>query len=67
MSNLAEAYPKEQERIRRAVQHGREIGPAGMFYVAMGEDLLRRADSAATSGDVGEMVKVYAEMREWKE
>ena len=67
MSSLAEAYPKEQARIRQAVAAGREIGPAGAFYVAMGEAILARADRAAMSGDVTEMLRSFHEMKEFKE
>jgi hypothetical protein len=63
---LGDAYPQEQARIRQCIENGREIGPAGMFYVAMAEDLLRRADRAAISGDVVEMVRLFKEMQEFQ-
>lgn len=66
-SSVGDDYPRQQERIREAVQAGREIGPAGAFYVMVGEDLLRRADQAAISGDIVQMLSVYQEMREFKE
>lgn len=67
MSSLAEAYPKEQARIRAAVAAGREIGPAGAFYVAVGENLLTRAERAAMSGDVTQMLRLFHEMQQFKE
>lgn len=62
---LAFAFPDEQARIRQCLVHGKEIGPAGAFYCAMAEDLLRRADLAAAAGDVIKMIKIYKEMREF--
>lgn len=67
MKTLGDDFPKEQERIRECIEHGLEIGPAGAFYVAMARDLLKRADRAAISGDVTQMLAVYQEMREFKE
>jgi hypothetical protein len=45
-------------------QYGVEIGPAGRFYVAVCDDLLKRADEAAISGDIVTILRVYQEMRE---
>lgn len=66
MTTLADAYPNEQARIRRCLANGREIGPAGAFYCAMADDLLRRADVAAMSGDVVQMLALFKEMQEFK-
>ncbi len=51
--------------MREKIQHGREIGPAGAFYVMMAEDLLRRADKAAIEGDIVQILQVYQEMKEF--
>lgn len=65
--SVGEDYPNQQARIRASIAVARGIGPAGAFYVAMGEDLLRRADRAIASGDVLEILRLYTEMTEWKE
>ena len=67
MTTLGDEYPKAQARFRRMRDKGKEIGPAGAFYVAMCDDLLRRADQAAVEGDLAQMIRVFAEMKEMKE
>lgn len=66
MSSLGIEFPIEQARIRECIANGKEIGPAGAFYCAMAEDLLRRADKAAIEGDVVEMIALYQEMKDFK-
>ncbi len=61
---LAESYPKEQARLRELLGQYRAIGPAGAFGAAVIEQALKRADEAAMSGDVVEMVRAYAAMQE---
>jgi len=61
--SLGEAFPREQARVREILGYYKEIGPAGAFGVALIEDILRRADRAAISGDVVEMIRVYKEMQ----
>ena len=65
-SSLAEAFPKEQARIRECIAAGREIGPAGAFYVAVCEAALKEADAAAMSGDVVRMLRAFTAMQEIK-
>ena len=60
---VSDDFPREQARIRECLEHGREIGPAGRFYCAVAEDLLRRAEKAFASGDIIEIVRMYQEMR----
>lgn len=67
MSSLGEEYPKQQARMRTLLKHGRDVGPAGIFYCAMIEDLLQRADRAAMEQDVWKMAGVYQEMKDFKE
>ena len=67
MSNLAEEFPKEQARLRTVIRYAREIGPAGAFYVAVCEEVLREADAAAMSGDVVRMLRAYRAMTEIKD
>jgi hypothetical protein len=67
MTTVGDDFPQQQARIRQCIEYGREIGPAGRFYVAMAEDLLRRADAAAISDDIVQQLAVYKEMTEFKE
>lgn len=67
MGCLAEDFVIEQERIDRCIQNGLSIGVSGIFYVAMARDLATRAKQAAMSNDVVEMIKVFEEMKEFKE
>ena len=64
MSSLGETFPKEQARCREVLMRYKEIGPPGQFAAVMIEDMLRRADEAAISGDVVEMIRIYKEMKE---
>lgn len=66
-SSLGEEFSKEQARVRVVLGHYKEIGPAGRFGAAMIEDTLRRADAAAISGDVVEMLRAFEEMKGIKE
>lgn len=67
MTSVGEDYPRQQARIRQCILDGKEIGPACAFYVAMAEDILRRADEAAISGDIIAQVRSYSEMKEFDE
>ena len=58
MESLAEALPKEQQRVREILGYYKEI-PAGQFGALMIESTLRHADKAAASGDVVQMTKAY--------
>ena len=64
---LGDAFPKEQARLRVLLGYGKEIGPAGAFYCAVIEDVLRRADKAAIEGDTVAMIGIFKEMQEIKE
>lgn len=63
MANLAEAFPKEQARCRTLLDQYRKIGPAGQFGGVMIEDVLRRADQAAASGDAIAMLRSFEELK----
>jgi hypothetical protein len=66
VSSLGEEFPKEQARCRELLGIYREIGAPGRFGALMIEDMLRRADDAAMSGDVVRMIGIYEEMRDTK-
>lgn len=64
MSSLGEEFPKEQARCRELLGVYKSLpNNAGWFAAPMIEDMLRRADVAAISGDVLAMIQVYEEMR----
>ena len=64
--SLAEALPEEMARVREVLGYYQEIGPAGMFGALFIEADLRAADRAVMSGDVVEMLKAYAKLKEIK-
>jgi hypothetical protein len=67
VSTLGDEYPKEQARVRKVLGYYKEIGPAGMFGAMMIEQTLRKADEAALSGDIVQMLAALQEMKEIKE
>ena len=66
MISLGDRFPKEQARCREALKAYEEIGPAGAFGAMLIRLVLERADKAAISGDVAEMIAVFQEMVEVK-
>ena len=67
MSSLGEEYPKQQARVRELFKMYTEIGSAGQFAVIMMEDCLKRADKAVIENDLPEMIKIFEEMKGFKE
>lgn len=67
MNTLGDDYPRQQARMRILRDQGLALGPVGFFYAAQADDILRRADEAAISGDLTAMIGVYQEMKEFKE
>ena len=63
--SLAEALPKEQERVREIVAIYDTI-PAGALASAMMRQSLSRAERAVASGDVGQMMASLQELREYE-
>ena len=64
MSTFPEQYVKRIEYVQKMKKRGQEIGPAGVFYVAVCDDLIRRAMKAATEHDTVAMLSIYKEMEE---
>jgi hypothetical protein len=64
MRTIGDDFPRMQQQVREMREHGRAIGPAGAFYVAVCDDLLTRAEQAASSGDIVRMIAIYKEMKE---
>lgn len=65
--SVGEDFPKQQARVRMIQQHAREIGPPGAFLVWACEEALGRAEKAAISGDIVEILKSYQELKEFQE
>ena len=63
MSSVGDQFPKEQARVRELLGSYREIGPVGTFGAVMIEQVLKRADAAAISGDVIEILRSYEELK----
>lgn len=64
MTSLGEQFPIEQERVREVLRQYEAIGPSGQFGALFIRQTLKRADQAAISGDVVEMIRVFQEMKE---
>lgn len=65
MSNtVGEDFPREQERLRELLQIYKDIGPAGAFGLLMITDVARRAEVAAISGDIVQILRLYQEMKD---
>ena len=67
METLGEALPKEMARVRTVLGHYKQIGAPGMFGAMMIELTLKKADQAASSGDVVAMLQVYEELKQIKD
>jgi len=63
MESLAEALPKEQERVRELIRVYDSI-PTGGFGASMLRQALKRAEQAAASGDVVAMLRSYEELKD---
>lgn len=63
IDTLADALPREQERVRELLVQYVEIGPAGAFAAAMMRQSLARADQAVMSGDVVAMLRSLEDLR----
>jgi hypothetical protein len=63
MSSIGEDFPNEQVRVRKLLGQYKEIGPAGAFGAMMIEQVLQRADAAAISGDVIQILRSYEELK----
>lgn len=63
MTTLGDEYPKQQARLRELIQLYSDLGPVGAFGKVVIEQVLRRADEAAISGDVVAMLRSFEEMK----
>lgn len=62
--SLAESLPQEQARVRELLGVYKSLGPVGTFGATMLEGCLRRADDAAASGNVVDMLRAYNELKQ---
>lgn len=62
METLAEALPKEQQRVRELLPIYDAI-PAGVFAAIMMRQSLMRAEQAASTGDVVAMLAAYEDLK----
>ena len=65
METLADALPKEQERVRELIPIYESTGSAGAFALAMIKNSLREAEIAAASGDVVAMMRAFEDLRSY--
>ncbi|MEY2855659.1 MAG: hypothetical protein RL030_2791 [Pseudomonadota bacterium] len=64
MSSLGEQFPIEQARVREVLRQYEACGPGGELGAMFIRQTLKRADQAAISGDVIEMIRAFQEMKE---
>lgn len=64
MESLAEAIPKEQQRVRELLIEYKRLGNPGAFGAAMLEAELARADQAVMSGDLTAMIRAYEALKD---
>lgn len=57
-------FPRMMSQVTEMREQARRLGPNCAFYVAVCDDLLKRADEAWKSGDVLRILPVYKEMQE---
>lgn len=63
--SLGDAFPLELSRVRELLDLYKALPlQSGWFGVQVLADLITRAEIAKSAGDVVEMVRIYAEMRE---
>ena len=64
MSSVGDEFPIEQARVRELLLDYKSIGPAGAFGALMIEQTLQRADRAAISGDIVEILRSFEELKD---
>lgn len=67
MTTLGDQLPREMDRVRKVLGHYKEIGREGAFGAAMIEHSLREAEKAMASKDVVAMLRVYQDLRAFKD
>lgn len=67
VTTVGDDFPRQQERVRQCLQNGLEIGPVGVFYVAVCKEALKQAELAMASGDITRILAAYQELKDIKE
>lgn len=63
-TSLADAFPREQQRVRELLVEYEKLGPVGTFGAEVLRLALQEADAAAMSGDVVRMLSAYQAFKE---
>lgn len=63
MSSVGEDFPRQQQRVRELREEYVQIGRAGALGLVMIDQVLARAERAAMSGDVLQILQSYEELR----
>ena len=63
MSSVGEEFPKEQARVRELLSAYKSIGPQGAFGAMMIGQVLARAEKAAISGNLPNIIRAYEELK----
>jgi len=66
IETLAVGLPKQQERVRGVLKTYEDIGKPGLFGAMMIRESLKKAEIAASSGDVVDMIRAYQDLKEIK-
>lgn len=69
MESLGEALPKEQARVRELIIRYRdpELNGAGNFAAVMMEQDLKETDAVVMNGDIAGMMRMYEQLKTWRE
>jgi len=67
MTTVGDDFPVQQARVRRIQQQAMELGSVGAFLTMVCEQALLRAEKAAISDDLVEILAAYETLREIKE
>jgi hypothetical protein len=63
MKSLGELLREEQARVKKVLDHYKEIGTEGEHVALIIEQSLRQADQAAASGDSIAMLRSYEDLK----
>ena len=64
MTSVGAQFPVEQARVRELLIVYRQLGIPGAFGATMIEEVLRRADQAAMSGDLVAILSSFQELKD---
>lgn len=62
--NLIEGIQKECERVREILPYYEEIGPSGIFGLAMLRAAIKEGEAAIASGDVVRMLAAFKSLED---